>query len=98
MLNDELLAYEAHPVSPYDPHYTRDMYLFRCVWDDYVSEMRNLVAAARSRIECATLFERYISTIAKIHKFEKVTNVPLISYTDSSGRMRQNRSYLKDLL
>ena len=95
---DELLAYENHPVSPYDPHYTRDMSLFRCVWDDYVSEMRRLVAATKSRLQATALFDRYISTIAKIHTFERATRVPLISYVDSRGRMRQNRSYIRDLL
>jgi len=94
----ELLAYENHPVTPYDPHYTRDISLFRCVWDDYVSEMRALVSAAKSRQIMSNLFDRYISTVAKIHTFERATRCPLISYIDSRGRMRQNRSYVSDLL
>jgi len=94
----ELLVFENHPVTPYDPHYTRDISLFRCVWDDYVLRMRQLVAAVESKRQFADLIDRYSLVLAKIHKFERATRVTLISYVDSRGRMRQNRSYIRDLL
>lgn len=98
-MNDkERFIYEQHPVKPYDPHYTRDLDNFNYVWDEYVTSMRDMIERAENRTQFSQIVDNFVTTVLKIHKFERETNTPLISYIDSKRRMRQNRSYIRDLL
>lgn len=95
---EERFIYEAHPVRPFDPHYTRDLTNFKFVWDEYVSSMRDMIERCENRRQFSQIIDNFVLTVQKIHKFERETNTPLISYIDSKRRMRQNRSYIRDLL
>ena len=87
--------FRQHPIQAFDPFYTRDYHLFDCAWDDYRREVRRRCLDASSSRELNRILNEFVDTVHKINTYERATNTSFISYTDSSGRMRQNRSYLK---
>ena len=94
---EEFDGFEQHPIKAFDPFYTRDTYLFNCIFDDYRREVRERAKAAANTREFNSILNAFVDCISKIKTYERATNTKFISYEDSSGRLRQNRSYL-DLL
>lgn len=98
MNRDQAQEFEAHPMQSYDPHGARDkdswIYNFRKYREYIVDE----IVLAVSPTAASKLFGRYENVLQKIFKFERATHCLLISYVDSKGRMRQNRSILEDLI
>ena len=94
MNDQEYETFRQHPVKAFDPFYTRDYYLFDCAWDDYRRTVRRKCLDAANSRELNRILNDFVDTVRKINTYERATNTTFISYIDSSGRMRQNRSYL----
>lgn len=98
MIDQEYEEFRQHPIQAYDPFYTRDINLFNCVWDDFRREVRRRCLDAASRRELNRILNEFVDTVQKIKTYERATGHTFISYRDSAGRMRQNRSYFRQLL
>lgn len=100
-VNDsEYESFRQHPVKEYDPHYTRDHDNFHYAWNNFKERLqRELIDALHlgNFRTVGKIHEVYYDTIRKIERYERATNNVLISYRNSSGHLRQNRSVLNDL-
>jgi len=94
MNDEEYERFQGHPIQAFDPFYTRDYNLFDCAWDDYRRSVRRKCLDATSPRELNRILNGFVDTVQKIKTYERATDNKFISYKDSSGRMRQNRSYL----
>lgn len=97
MNDDEFTGFQEHPIAAYDPFYTRDRNLFYSAWDDYRRSLRRRLLAANNLKEFNRILNGFVDTVHKIYAYERATSTHFIGYTDSSGRMRRNRSYLEML-
>jgi hypothetical protein len=95
--DNDFKEFQKHPIAAFDPFYTRDWDNFRYAWDNYRKQVRELVNAAESLRKVNKLLGDFVDTVSKIHAYERATRNHILSFTDSSGRMRQNRSYLRML-
>ena len=94
----EVLGYEAHPIAAYDPYGARDIVAWKRDHLLYTEWIIDNIVHSDNRSQASRFLARYSDTLQKIFKFERATRTTLISYVDSSGRMRQNRSIIKDLM
>ncbi len=87
--------FEKYPIRPFDPFYTRDHNLWRCAWDDYRSTVKRRLKSCNTRRDTKDILREFVETCDKVKAYERATGTLFISFFDSSGRMRQNRSYWK---
>ena len=100
MNDDEFREFSTHPVKSYDPHYTRSIDNFRHAWTGFIERLRITLVDAYNLGDMRSVSKLhgiYYDVTSKIKVFERATNTPLISYRDSTGRMRQNSSCLSDV-
>ncbi len=95
--DNDFKEFQNHPIAAFDPFYTRDYANFSYAWDNYRKQVRELVDAAESLKRVNKLLGDFVDTVSKIYAYERATGNHFLSFTDSSGRMRQNRSYLSML-
>ena len=98
--DDEFREFQTHPVKSFDPHFTRSYDNFRHAWTGFLERLRRLLVDAHHLSDHHSinkLHQIYYDTVFRIEVFERATNIVLISYVDSSGRMRQNSSCLRDI-
>lgn len=90
--------FQAHPIVETDILRTRDESLFRCILEDYETQVVRYLIDYKENVKVVSkLLGAYIKTLAKIHAFERKSGWILISFRDSKGKLRQNCSYLKRL-
>lgn len=100
MNEEEFKSFRDHPVRAYDPAYTRDGDNFLYQWESFIERLRTELVDAlhlSNHRLVGDIHEVYYDTIRKIERFERATGQCLISYYDSQGRLRQNRSVIRDL-
>ena len=87
------MSFSEHPIQAYDPFYTKDRNLWNCAWDDYRSTVQQRLESCKNRGDTKPILAEFVETCDKIKAYERATGNVFISFVDSSGRMRQNRSY-----
>ena len=98
-MNDkDALIYETHPIAAYDPYGARDIVAWKRDHLLYTEYIIDHIVHSHNRSQASRFLARYSDTLQKIFKFERATRTTLVSYVDSTGRMRQNRSIIKDLM
>ncbi len=83
-----------NPVKAYDPFYTKDIFLFDTAYHDWRLDIKRRAELCETRRDFFPIMHEIIDTHEKIYTYERATGTQLLSYNDTSGRMRQNRRYM----
>lgn len=79
-----------HPVSAYDPFYTRDPYLFDSTFIDFIRFVQGAVASNPDSHSINYLHGLYVSVIEKTKAYERATGNRLLNSLHVSGSMFHN--------
>ncbi len=70
--------FSRHPVSAYDPFYTRDTYLYHCCFADFVGFLRGAIASNPDSHSINYCHHLYYQAVVKTQAYEKATGVSLL--------------------
>ncbi len=87
-------SFRDNPIQAYDPFYTRDINLFDCHYHDWRLDIKRRAELCVTRQDFLPVFREIIDVHEKIYTYERATGTTLLSYNDTSGRLRHNRNYL----
>lgn len=84
-----------HPITAYDPFYTRDHNLWYCAWDDYRSDIKRRLESCESRKDTHPILTEFVNTVQKIYAYERATGTLFLSTVRSDGRLNNAQSYIR---
>ena len=95
MIDDRLArTFSSHPLTAYDPQYTRDYDVWIAVYDDWRHDIKRRAKLCRTRKEFLPIFRELVDTYEKIYAYERATGNTLLSFHDTRLNLVQNRNYL----
>lgn len=75
---EELEQFARHPVRAYDPFYTRDYFLFESSWDDFLYQLRAIVASNPTDMMIRWAQNLYFDAVYKVKTYERATGISLL--------------------
>ena len=74
---EDAINFSQHPVAAYDPFYTKDVFLFRSVFDCFVHFIRESILSNPDGKYINYLHGLYFDLIQKVQSYERHTGVNL---------------------
>lgn len=87
--------FQDNPVKAYDPFYTKDINLFDCAYHDWRCDIKQRAERCITRRDFFPIMHEIIDVHEKIYTYERATGTHLLSFTDTAGRMSQDRRWMR---
>ena len=75
---EDAINFSAQPISAYDPFFTKDVYLYRSTFDDFVHFIKHAVLSNPTARHINFLHGLYFDVIQKTKSYERHTGVQLL--------------------